>query len=64
MKKDDIQIKKSKVGSLRRDLKVKKNQKIPIKKLDEDLKKSKKDKDTKLEKKLVFAKNARKWKKK
>jgi hypothetical protein len=62
--KDTIKIKKSEKGSLRRDLKVKKGDKIPTKTIDSKLKTAKKDKDTKLEKKLVFAKNARKWNKK
>jgi hypothetical protein len=62
--KDSIKIKPSEKGSLRRDLKVKKGNKIPTKELNSKLKTAKKDKDTKLEKKLVFAKNARKWRKK
>ena len=62
--KDTIKIKKSEKGSLRRDLKVKKGNKIPTKTIDSKLKTAKKDKDTKLEKKLVLAKNARKWNKK
>lgn len=57
-----IKIKKSRKGSLHKALKIKEDHKIPTKTIDEKLRKAKKDKDKTLEKKLVFAKNARKWK--
>ena len=62
-RKDTIHIKKSRKGSLRRDLGTKKGSKISTKKIDSSLKRAKKEGDVKLERKLVFAKNARKWRK-
>lgn len=52
-----IKIKPSKRGSLRKALKVKKGQKIPLKKL-----KIKKSDSKAMRKKKQFAINARKWK--
>ena len=58
-KKPRIYIKPSKRGSLRKALKVKKGKNIPTSKL-----KIKKSDSKAMKKKKVFAKNARKWKKK
>tara|TARA_Y100001951_G_scaffold105165_1_gene120357 strand:- start:4055 stop:4243 length:189 start_codon:yes stop_codon:yes gene_type:complete len=58
-KKPRIYIKPSKRGSLRKALKVKKGQKIPAGKL-----KTKGTDSKAMKKKKVFARNARKWKKK
>ena len=58
-KKPRIYIKPSKRGSLRKALKVKKGKNIPASKL-----KIKKSDSKAMKKKKVFAKNARKWKKK
>ena len=57
--KKKIYIKPSKRGSLRKALKVKKGKNIPASKL-----KVKKSDSKAMKKKKVFAKNARKWKKK
>jgi len=58
-KKPRIYIKPSKRGSLRKSLKVKKGKNIPASKL-----RIKKSDSKAMRKKKVFAKNARKWKKK
>lgn len=63
-KKPTIKIKKSKVGSLKAALNVPKNEKIPAEKLAAAKKKAKKTGDTALMKKVTFAQNAKKWKKK
>jgi hypothetical protein len=55
----DIKIKHP--GALHKELGIPENKKIPTKKIDSELSKAKKDDDTTLEKRLVFAKNARKW---
>ncbi|NPV12694.1 MAG: hypothetical protein HPY57_12985 [Ignavibacteria bacterium] len=59
MKNTDIHIKPSKVGSLRKHLKVKNGEKIPIKALA-----IKPSDSPAIVKKKTFAKNARKWKRK
>lgn len=59
-----IKIKKANRGKLHRELGVKAGSKISDKKLNAAAKKAKKSGNTAEEKRITFAKNAKKWKKK
>ena len=61
--KTKIYIKPSKRGSLRKEMGVKGDEKISSKELSKEKKKAKKEGDTALMKKVVFAQNARSWNK-
>ena len=63
-KKKGIDIKPSRRGSFRKITDAKKGKDIPISKIDKEIKVAKKTGNKSLEKKAVFAKNARSWKKK
>lgn len=61
MKKDTIHIKAKNKGKLHKELGVKSGTKISTKKLSAAKKKAVKTGNTKLEKRIVFAENAKKW---
>jgi hypothetical protein len=61
---DPIHIKKSHEGRLHKSLHASTSKKIPSSELESRLAAAKRSGNTKLEKELVFAENARKWHKK